>query len=414
MKALTPEDVALATFLHDVGKFWWPASGGRRPEEINSWLDFLPHDRSGRPTHVHAAYSAAFVSQFVCGEDDDSLAATVARHHKPSTREDWIVAASDRLASGEREFVGPDVPLPDPGQARISSPFSGEHYFPLLRRSLCADLEATEKFHPTQDHQHEAGAMVQAWQDFTEDVKTIGTPLTDLRIWLELLREHTTRLPAQSPTAKGRYKPSVSIFDHSRVSAALAHILANSPLSDDEIQRLPNNKDTSLKPFALLIGDLSGVQPFLYTGTTARAVRALKGRSFFLQFLTESFASLVREELGLTPFAELYSGGGRFVLICPGKAGLTDLRKKVEQILLEMLGGQIGFAMAREDFGPFDLTAEGGGMGEVLKRAGQALSQEKRRRFRTSASLSYDTVFGPYKASEECSVCRSPIEEGQG
>lgn len=411
MRTMKPEDVALAAFLHDIGKFWWPATGRRRPEEINAWLDYLPSDHSGRPTHLHAAYSAAFVSKFV---SDDTLARTVASHHKPSTREEWTVAVADRLASGERQVVTSDLVAPDPGQARILSPFKDDHYLPLMRRSGCANPDLTEKFHPATTSQHAPGTMERAWGAFIADIQALGRgPLTDPGTWMELLREHTARLPAQSPTAKGPYQPSISIFDHSRMSAAIAHVLAGSSLGDDEIQALPLRRDPAMKPFSVVIGDLSGVQAFLYTGSTAKAIRALKGRSFFLQFLTERFSSLARDALGLTPFADLFTGGGRFVLIGPGGLDLTELRIQVEEILLDVFGGQIGFALAETDFGPLDLTAEGQSMGQVLLRAGRKLNTEKRRRFRTSAAGSYDKVFAPYTAANECQVCRAPTENAQ-
>jgi len=405
---LSPEEVALAAFLHDIGKFWWPSTGKQRPDEVNAWLDFLPSEPSGRPTHLHAAYSAAFVDQSVTS-DNSEIAAVIARHHDPSTREDWIVAVADRLASGERRMADSTAPVIEGGQSRITSPFDESHYLQLLHRSRCADPDATESFHPKPEAQHETGAMETAWEAFVEDVRSIGTPLTDIGTWLALLREHTTRVPAQSTTTKARYQPSISLFDHSRMCAALAHVLAVSELDEKEIQSLSQKKDSDIKPFSLVLGDLSGVQSFLYTGSTARAVRALKGRSFFLQSISERFASLAMEKLGLTPFSEVYTGGGRFMLIAPGGADLKELRTETESILLDTLGGQVGISLASADFGPTDLTDDQGGIGQVLLEAGRSLNREKRQRFRTSATQDYFRVFAPIEANQECEICGTPL-----
>ena len=326
MKTLTPENLALAAFLHDIGKFWWPATNRKRPDDVNSWLDFLPHKNS-HPTHLHAAYSAAFASRFVVNEPDSQFARIIASHHNPSTREEWIIAVADRLASGERRTGDSDTPVAEPEKSRITSPFHPKkEYLAIGRRSGWSKPDKKDLFHPTTDCRQDSGALNKAWNDFVSDIQDIGIPIRDSDIqqkgipvrdmdtWLELLREHTTRVPAQSPTVMGNYQPSISIFDHSRMCAALAHVLAISDLKDEEIQGLAQASGHGATPFSLIVGDLSGIQSFLYTGSSAKAIRALKGRSFFLQYLTLRFSDLVREHFRLTPFATLYSGGGRFVL----------------------------------------------------------------------------------------------------
>ena len=127
MKEATAK-VALAAYLHDLGKFAERA----RLEIVDSVLQthiqmYCPQRfENGRPqyyTHKHAAYTALawdmleknvpdlvkgdmypFASRESGQDKTDSLLNASAMHHKPQTFLQWIIATADRVASGfERE-----------------------------------------------------------------------------------------------------------------------------------------------------------------------------------------------------------------------------------------------------------------------------------------------------------------------
>ena len=118
--------VALAGFLHDIGKF---AERAQLPIEqkeidINQQLYCPKREDNGHLfyTHKHAAYTGMAVDILerhapkLIGEDVypfgswktanvvDSIINAAAAHHKPDTFLQWIIATADRVASGfERE-----------------------------------------------------------------------------------------------------------------------------------------------------------------------------------------------------------------------------------------------------------------------------------------------------------------------
>ncbi len=115
--------MALAGFLHDFGKFTQRAEGGSPAsgEMAKGFFpqgDFLerqatlllPKRQDGRPTHLHAAFTAAFLDHFekwlpqefqkVGWGLDEPLMTLAAGHHRPATPLQWIVAEADRLSSG--------------------------------------------------------------------------------------------------------------------------------------------------------------------------------------------------------------------------------------------------------------------------------------------------------------------------
>lgn len=113
-------EVALAALLHDVGKFAQRAEAD--PEQYRSLAnvqEFACADDRGVVSYHHAAYTWQFIqrhAQWLCGVGDGgdaNVAVWAARHHKPSSVWDWVVAESDRLSAG----MDRGVPHPDEAPA---------------------------------------------------------------------------------------------------------------------------------------------------------------------------------------------------------------------------------------------------------------------------------------------------------
>ena len=115
--------VALAALLHDLGKFAERARPEVNPEMLeNNVHQYCPyHQQHSRDTgwfsHKHAAYTGLAFDQIerllpnlrddaapFGATPDDSLINAAARHHRPETYLQWLIATADRVASGfERE-----------------------------------------------------------------------------------------------------------------------------------------------------------------------------------------------------------------------------------------------------------------------------------------------------------------------
>jgi len=130
--------VALAAYLHDLGKFAERAridvpkdALAAHKTQYCPFHTFEPGGKTGYHSHVHAAYTGLafdvveetapdlikgnmhpFINRAQLQADDtrttDSLINAAAAHHKPETFLQWIIATADRVASGfERdEFEG--------------------------------------------------------------------------------------------------------------------------------------------------------------------------------------------------------------------------------------------------------------------------------------------------------------------
>jgi CRISPR-associated protein Csm1 len=151
------------------------------------------------------------------------------------------------------------------------------------------------------------------------------------------------------------------------------------------------------------------VQSFIYTITARGATSGLRGRSLYLQLLTEAMAGYVLRQLGLPPTSLLYAGGGHFYLVAPlGVADtIMDVRREVSGILLRHHQGELYLALGSADFTLADFRPDQ--FGAAWGRLGQAVSAAKRQRFSELGEAMYAQVFQPRgvggEKQGECRVC---------
>lgn len=204
------------------------------------------------------------------------------------------------------------------------------------------------------------------------------------------------------------HQADVSLYDHYRTRAALAACIAD--LAESTSLAVLDNPEA---PLACLIeGDISGVQRFIYTITSKGAARGLRGRSFYLQLLTEGVSRYVLRQLDLPATNLIYVGGGHFYLLGPASAveALPGIRQKLDNLLLKYHDGALYLAVGHALLSARDFTE--GRFAEKWIEVGQSTSRAKRRRFGDLPSSVLDeAVFSPRghggNEEQECQVCHS-------
>lgn len=200
----------------------------------------------------------------------------------------------------------------------------------------------------------------------------------------------------------------VSLFDFARTSAALAVCLAD----------LPPERQGQEQVALLIGGDVSGVQDWLYTIGSSGAARSLRGRSVYLQLLSEIVALYVLDELGLLSCNLLYVGGGNFYVLAPlsAEAALPDLQRQISTRLLKMHDGALYLALGHALVTRNDLLNRR--TGEVWGRVNQIVGARKRQRFgelddQAMAAAIGEALGGTGKLEDTCAICRRPITPGE-
>ena len=97
---------------------------------------------------------------------------------------------------------------------------------------------------------------------------------------------------------------AMPLFDYVKIAAALA--------ADPE------------RDYRLVVGDLSGIQDFIYTISSENALKVLRARSFYLELLIKTVAYEICDNLKLTSANIFYAGGGNFLLLLPELDNLDE------------------------------------------------------------------------------------------
>jgi len=139
------------------------------------------------------------------------------------------------------------------------------------------------------------------------------------------------------PSATYRDIPDISLYDHLKTTAAIAHCLY---------------KGEKSKEFLLIMGDISGIQNFIFSdfrGAKKHAKR-LRGRSLYIHLLANSVTRYIKDELDLYEFNILWESGGNFVILAPNteenREKLKNIEKHVNKFLLDKFGISLYVALS--------------------------------------------------------------------
>ncbi len=409
--------VALAAYLHDLGKFAERARIDDAKEVDSRGLTRIEREKqlncpsfNGRYTHIHAAYTAIGFDLLeehlpdLVGEQmepfgpwrdrsaDDSIINAAARHHNPGTYLQWIVATADRLASGfERdEFDDYNAAMEDEQQKlnhytkrqwtlleqiHLDRPAEGlpRYRFALKPLSPEALFPVLAKECEREDNQQAKAEYRALWEQFKPAITRIPEAhRASLPLWLDhfdsLWQTYTHAIP--SATA-GNVKPEVSLYDHSRTTAALAVALwryhADAGHDTDAIlegfraqwDRKRANSDTAHQAwneekFLLIQGDFFGIQDFIFASggdTQKRAAKLLRGRSFYVSLVSELAALRVLEALDLPSTSQVVNAAGKFMILAPNTPESVNTLQRVQgefdAWFLKHCFGQSGIGLAQ-------------------------------------------------------------------
>ncbi|MCF0254562.1 MAG: type III-A CRISPR-associated protein Cas10/Csm1, partial [Duodenibacillus sp.] len=325
--------VAFAAMVHDLGKLVQRAGVevGREAMESHRQLyakrNYTDPDRFWY-SHEHAVYTALgwdlaerhfpatasgdqqpFESAESGFAEQDSMVNAAAMHHAPQTLLQWIVATADRIASGfEREWQARPENAGDKQaylKARLASlfeqirlenvngkprPYAAEWEYPLTYMSAGSLFpESKAKGRTPEQARKEYAAL---WQAFLEKLAAIpSSHKASWPLWLDHFDSLWLAATAFVPSAASfGVKPDVSLYDHSKATAAIAVALwryhAEKGLTGPaDFAALKDRSDWSDKKLLLIQGDFTGIQNFIFSEsseTNRAAAELLRGRSFYV------------------------------------------------------------------------------------------------------------------------------------
>lgn len=342
---------ALAGLLHDIGKFAQRAG-------VSIKTQFTKEDVGEHG--YHALYSQFFVEEYVPRSLREKLGG-VLYHHRHDLRNLDVdrIQIADQVAAGERR-IGSEEQA-DPRQARLipilSNVFLTKKPVRNKKHSLIPLSVEDTSAYPVEDIR---GDYQELWAQLKAEIenwqKSCGDIWDNLPIeiyfptLLALFQKYLWCVPSATPWQKGesqwRAYPDVSLYDHNRLTSAIAACLAYDG-------KLPQSEE---EPVALLVrGDVSGIQGFIYRlqrpdSETAHIAKRLRGRSFYLQLLTDLIVDTLLCEIGVPDSCVIFVGGGRFDLLLPLQAQEIVLKfsHRLSEWLFETFMGELGVLIVAE------------------------------------------------------------------
>ncbi len=340
----------LAALLHDIGKFRQRATGHYTKHQTHSY-EFVNND-----------FNTFFDP---CGE---TFKNAILNHHTNGHNliEKQVILA-DKLSASKRE-----------DDERETEDFVAAPLASIMSRLKCAEKEYRYKLTklnferdtviPQETVEVNENDYADLWEAFKEEFSKATEGKTyepaHYQTIVALLHKYTSRMPAATPWEKDGKKtiPDISLYDHLRTTAAIAACIGIELTDADKIDEvLANPIEFKHNICALIKGDISGIQDFLYHIQSDGASNQLRGRSFYLQLLTEAIAHYVLKRFELPITNLILASGGHFFILAPytdSKEKLDSLRQAISTKLWDLHTGDISCMLAGISIKARDFKAE--------------------------------------------------------
>ncbi len=449
MSEIKLEEIVIASWLHDVGKFAQRAAA-KELYDKNLEGQYCKKTSYGGYSHQHVVYTEGFINAFKNvlpdGVNVENVKALAANHHNPSSYYDWIIAEADRLSSGSDRcnILGEIDSEKDADETKLKF-----YEKPMVHILTSLHLDGRENPNiafckmeplendniiPEENYQVSKEKYAELWEKFVADFNELkGLSYDEFLLSLNsLLERYWWCIPSAT-----NVDADISLYQHAKTTAAFAAALF-------EYQKEENaENETALKTdgkkFLFVNGDISGIQKYIFDlKTSADNAKLLRAKSFQLMALGEVLSQFIVKKFGVTYANIMTSAGGKFIVLLPNtkktKELLPKIQLEVEEYFLNEFAGKLACIISDGTEATFkDLETEH--VLSLLNRIGDDADIAKSKKMQKSiakngAVLSefYDDLqrngecpkCGVFAASRaegsdderECKTCRTLIEVG--
>lgn len=381
------QTVILGALLHDVGKMLHRGSFGSL-------------DTKGKHPQVSAHFVSAFKDFFSRIADLELLQPLVQRHHEdPRLGADlicqnapeehralsYLVSRADNYSSSERGEKAEDyqdfksVPLVSifsridigkalPQKLRYrAKPLNPDDVFP----------ERFDEYKPNELNNHLQGFG----EEFNEFIKKSDNIHTDFDSVFANILSILTRYSWCIPSNTQEEIPDVSLFDHLKTTCAIAACLYQYHSPDFKENEIKNDKTDK---FILLVGDLSGIQNYIFNITHIGAggiAKRLRARSLQLNLLSDIISHKILHAFNLPIANILMLSGGKFYILLPNAGEANDrikaIKKDIDTWFYNKFNAEINLNIETTKLSSNDFD----NYGEILKELNQSLQRIKKKPF---------------------------------
>jgi len=469
MDDLKRYEIYLGALLHDIGKFYqrsdtYYKESSKISNDAKGIADYIcPADQKGKMGYLHVIWTADFLKK-ISGilkemkleeglfseknNSEDNLINLAIYHHKPNTNLQRLIQLADWWSSGldrNKSYQKMDSNnFTDFRNVRLQSIFNliqtgnnnfdGNDYEIQLKEIKLAE----EAIFPVrkEDNIDNYGDL---WDSFANEAEhiPIDKGIEGVEAFCEtmlfLLKKYTSVVPAS--TMRGEI-PETTLYDHMKSTAAIAQ-----SLYDFFVEKAPGkieDKDFIIKdyfdfeknnnitaPLLLFCGDINGIQKFIYNIASKKAAMSLKGRSFYVQLLTDTLIQRLIDDCNVSMANIIYSSGGKFFVLLPNtefvKSKIDSLIREVEEKVFEKHDGELYVCFDYVEFGynnkvkvfyndsiGYDSNKNyeiADNLGPVWKLLFDKINASKKKKFRHLIVEKYDKLFKPAQVKYNTKIC---------
>jgi len=328
------EKILTASFFHDIGKFQ------QRGIPLSERLQ-------------HTIYSGGFVNKYF---SDDLINAMVLNHHQEEINKSnltgekrilaELVCEADNLASNERQ-PDPNVREQQPLESIFSKVDYGKNQNLLFLQNITKQhyddyiFPVTKKEYDTLSENLESEYR-DHWLSFEKDFEKVKNEEIETKI--NLSKKYLWSIPSSSY----RTRSDVSLYEHAKITSAIAICIYDWMKEQyQDISKFDKIFNREEERYLLILGDITGIQKYIYNVGHTGAAKALKGRSFYLQQMLDNISYwMLGKKFNLPVTNLIYSSGGKFYILAPNtsfvKQALSEVQSELENKLINEYGNNLG------------------------------------------------------------------------
>lgn len=371
----------LGSLFHDIGKFEQRCTNKK-----------VKHEELGYS--LITEFEESFTKILGGKESFNIMRDIISGHHDRENKNELVIITktSDYLSASERvEFSEPNADLSEKWSHKFLSSLFSKIFLNNKNGKQLRYYEQrllTEKNHrvliPEFDNEDDVKSNgykldYKHLENFKDQLKAVLAYFrsdedfgTIINLLLILLEKYMWSIP----DFIGSDNTDISLYNHSKDVAGLAHAIYKSKLSSS----------TKLN---LIIGDIPGIQKYIFNVANKKPAKVLRGRSIYVQILTRQFASIMLNELGYSDANLIMLAGGKFYIMADNsdsfKQNYNNAKEKINNHLIENFHFQLSFSSAYETFDYESLKSknkdEKTTFGELIDRASYKLLEKRNQQF---------------------------------
>lgn len=399
---MTDEQIKLVigALVHDVGKVIYRQGDDKRKHSISGY-DYLREE---------------------AGIDDSVILNCVKYHHTDALRDAniqdndiaYISYIADNIASSADRRKNESDDIGFEKSAPLQSVFNilnGNNetkvYSPDLLDPKGKINYPTEQIKSFDEHFY---SVVKS--NLTDNLRGIEINDEYVNSLLEVMEANLSFVPSSTSQSE---LMDVSLYDHVKLTAAIASCILEYIKENniDNYKRMlfdQAEKFYDIDSFVLYSMDVSGIQDFIYTISSEKAMKTLRARSFYLEIMMEHIIDELLFRLGLSRANLIYVGGGHCYILIPNTEKAIDVTKsfneEVNKWLLDTYKTSLYLADGYCACSCNSLkNVPNGSYEKIFKTISNSISKKKNSRYSPDILRSLNSA-KRVAHNRECKVCR--------